>query len=298
MVPLNRTLIVGSAGIALGVVLGAIGALVVMEMVTPPRSSSSSTLPVEERSRALVESPNRDLQAVRRLREGTAEAPAAVAGRLEQVQLSVAAPEEVPEGGATSPGMDTGIRLSPSVYATAFYAFDPIAPEDFDVFAPAASERPEVTLVALVLWRGAPGWFLRSEAEAETPFQAGSLDQPGGGWETVARVGPVGGEVLELNWNAMTRVMRLQGMNVFLGDDNVILVDGAGSAAGMQVVGTYRVAETRFRIGDYAALVRQSDELRDYLRCELPLPDAAPADAAEQYVVDVLRGHFRRMCEG
>ena len=292
---MNRTLIVGSAGIALGVVLGAIGALVVMDMVTPPRSfSSSSTLPVEERSRALVERRNRELRAVRGLQEGTAEAPSALAGRLEQVQLSVAAPEEIPEGGATSPGMDSGIRLSPSVYAISFYAFDPIAPEDFDVFAPAARELEEVTLVALVLWRGAPGWW---EAGAGA-FQAGSLDQPSGGWETVARVGPVGGQVLELNWNAKTRVMRVQGMDVFVGDDNVILVDGAGSAEGMQIVGTRRVAETRFTIGDYAALVHQSDELRDYLRCELPLPDAAPADAAEQYAVDVLRGHFSRMCEG
>ena len=153
-----------------------------------------------------------------------------------------------------------------------------------------------MTLVVLVLWRGAPGWFLRSEAGA-VAFQGGSLDRPSGGWETVARFGPVGGQMLDLTWNAETRVMQVQGMDVFLGDDNVILVDGAGSAEGMQVVGTRRVPETRFRIGDYAALLHPSDELRDYLRCELPLPDAEPADAAEQYVVDVLRGHFSRMCE-
>ena len=289
---MNRTLLVGCAGIALGVVLGAIGARVVMDIVTPPRSfSSSSTLSVEEQSRARVERRNRELEALRGLQEGTAEAPAAVGGR--QVQLSVAAPEEIPEGGVTSSGMDSGIGLSPSVYAISFYAFDPIAPEDFDVFPSAAREREEVTLVALVLWRGAPGWFLRSEAGAEALQGGGSS----GGWETVARVGPVGGQMLELTWNAETRVMQVQGLDVFMGDDNVILVDGAGSAEGMQVVGTRRVAETRFRIGDYAALLHQSDELRDYLRCEMPLPDAEPAASAEQYVGDVLRGHFSRMCE-
>ena len=184
---MNRTLIVGSAGIALGVVLGAIGALVVMDIVTPPRSfSSSSTLPVEARPRALVERRNRELKALRGLQEGAAEAPAAVAGLLE-MQLSVAAPEEIPEGGVTPgvtpPGMDSGIKLSPSVYANSFYAFDPIAREDFGGFPPIDRELEGVTLVALVLWRGAPGWFLRSEAGAQV-FQGraeASTDPTGAG---------------------------------------------------------------------------------------------------------------------
>ena len=41
----------------------------------------------------------------------------------------------------------------------------------------------------------------------------------------------------------------------------------------MQILGTRRVAEPTFTMGDYAAVLRQSEELRDYLRCDLPLPD-------------------------
>ena len=55
---------------------------------------------------------------------------------------------------------------------------------------------------------------------------------------------------------------------------------GVGSAERIQVVGTRRVAEPRFTLGDYAALIRQSDEPSDYLRCELPLPgDTKPRRA-------------------
>lgn len=229
-----------------------------------------------------------------------ATAEPAPAGRVEHVQLSVAAPVDIPEGQAvTSPSVGSGIGLSPSVFANAFTLADPIALESFDVFSPGATEPEEVTLVALVLWRGAPGWFLPSEADAEAAahFQAGSMRRPDFGPETVARFGPRGGLVLELAWNSETRGMRIQGMDVALGDDNVILVDGAGSAEGMRIVGTSRVSETRFTQGDYAALIHQSDELRDYLRCELPLPDAEPGASAEQHLVmDVLREHFGRTC--
>ena len=272
-----RTVIRWIVGAAVGVVLGAGGLLVLQNVGAPP-----------DGGREALGGP-----------EGTTAEPEP-AGRVEHVQLSVAAPVDIPEGQVeTFPSVGSGTGLSPSVFANAFTLADPIALQDFDVFSPGATEPEEVTLVALVLWRGAPGWFLPSEADAEAAahFQAGSMHRPDFGPETIARFGPRGGLVLELAWNSATRGMRVQGMDVALGDDNVILVDGAGSAEGMRIVGTNRVSETRFTQGDYAALIHQSDELRDYLRCELPLPDAEPGDAAEQYLVDVLREHFRRTCE-
>ena len=265
-------------GVAVGVALGAGGVLVLQNVGTPV-----------DGGREALGGPGED----------PTEEPAP-AGRVEHVRLSVAAPRDIPEGQAvTSPSVESGTGLSPSVFANAFTLADPIALQDFDVFSRGATGPLEVTLVALVLWRGAPGWFLPSEADANAAayFQAGSVDRPDFGPETVARFGPRGGHVLEMAWNSETRVMRVQGMDVALGDDNVILVDGAGSAEGMRVVGTSRVAETRFTQGDYAALIHQSDELRDYLRCELPLPEAKPSDAAEQYLMNVLRGQFGRTCE-
>ena len=272
-----RTVTRWIVGVAVGVVLGAGGVLVLQNVGTPADGGREALGGPED-----------------------ATAEPAPSGRVEHVDLSVASPAEVPEGQvATSPSVGSGTGLSPSVFANAFTLADPIALQDFDVLSPGATGPEEVTLVALVLWRGAPGWFLPSEADADAAvnFQAGSMRRPDFGPETVARFGPRGGLVLELAWNSEMRVMRVQGMDVALGDDNVILVDGAGSAEGMRIVGTSHVSETRFMQGDYAALIHQSDELRDYLRCELPLPDAEPGDAAEQYLVDVLREHFGRTCE-
>jgi len=48
-------------------------------------------------------------------------------------------------------------------------------------------------------------------------------------------------------------------------------------------------------LGDYAALIHQSDELRDYLRCELPLPDdTKPSEVPEQYM-NILGEHLNRV---
>lgn len=223
-------------------------------------------------------------------------------GHTEHVTLSTRMPD-VAEGEVhVGVGVDSGVGLSPSVRANAFTLGDPISPEDFSREPPEAFFREppeafgpeEVTLVALVLWRGGPGWFLRSETDVSR-FSQTSIPRADGVWETVAHVGPPG-HVFELAWNPETRVMRIQGVEVALGDDNVILVDGVGSAEGIQVVGTRRVANPRFTLGDYAALIGQSDELRDYLRCELPLPeDTKPPDAPEQYM-DILREHLNRIC--
>ena len=123
-----------------------------------------------------------------------------------------------------------------------------------------------------------------------------SIPRADGVWETVARVGPPG-HAFDLAWNPETRVVRLHGVAVTLGGNNVILVDGVGSAEGMQIVGTRRVADPRFTMGDYAALLRQSEELRDYQLCDSPLPDdAKPPDAPEQYL-HILREHLNRVCE-
>lgn len=197
-------------------------------------------------------------------------------------------------------GVDSGIGLSPSVYANSFTLGDPVAREDLLDPVGRSPLSEETTLVALILWRDEPGWFLRTDGEAVSGMQSGSW-RPDEVWETIARVGPPG-RPFNLAWNAEARVMRIEGTEVPLGDDNVILVDGAASNEGMEILGTRRVAETRFRMGDTGALIRQSDELREYLRCEVPLPDdlAAPnwpERYLEQYF-ETMHRHLGRICEG
>ena len=67
------------------------------------------------------------------------------------------------------------------------------------------------------------------------------------------------------------------------------------------ILGTRRVPDRRFRHGDYGALIGQSAELREFLRCELPLPDDIPVpdlapEVVTQYVA-MIRRAVGRVCE-
>ena len=152
--------------------------------------------------------------------------------------------------------------------------------------------------MVLILRRDQPGWFLRGGDEvvgSQTLSQ-----QPDGEWETVARFGPPG-QQFEFAWNDEARVVRIEEREVPLRDDNVVLVDGAANEEDFVILGTRRVPDTRFRHGDYGALIGQSDELREFLRCELPLPDDIPlpdlaSEVVEQYVATIRRA-VGQVCE-
>ena len=153
--------------------------------------------------------------------------------------------------------------------------------------------------MVLFLRRDEPGWFLRGGDEPVVGSQTLS-QQPDGQWETVARIGPPG-QQFEFAWSDEARVGRIEEREVPLGDDNVVLVGGAANEDAFVILGTRRVPDTRFRHGDYGALIRQSAELREFLRCELPLPgdipvpDLAPA-VVTQYVATIRRA-VGRVCE-
>ncbi len=151
--------------------------------------------------------------------------------------------------------------------------------------------------MVLILRRDDPGWFLRGGDE-----MTGSqfFQHPDGQWEAVARSGPPG-QQFEIAWNDEERVVRIEEREVPLGDDNVVLVDGAANEEAFVILGTRRVPDTRFRHGDYGALIRQSAELREFLRCELPLPDEVPvpdlARAVVTHYVAMIRPAVGRVCE-
>ena len=50
-------------------------------------------------------------------------------------------------------------------------------------------------------------------------------------------------------------------------------MDGAANEEEFAILGTRRVPDTTFRHGDYGTPSRQSAELREFPRCERPLPD-------------------------
>ena len=87
--------------------------------------------------------------------------------------------------------------------------------------------------MVLILLRGQPGWFLRPGDDSASILSGGNVPRRDGGWETIARVGPPN-RPFDLVWNGETRILRLEGLRVTVGDDNVILVDGAGSDHGLR----------------------------------------------------------------
>ena len=217
-------------------------------------------------------------------------------GESQEVTLSSRAPRE----GTVGVGADSGTGVSPSVFANSFTRGDPLTVEQIE--DPDLRPEPfeETNLVVLILRRDEPGWFLRRGGDEDVGWQTFS-QQPDGQWEAVvARLGPPG-QQFDFAWNDEARVVRIEEREVPLGDDNVVLVDGAANEEEFVILGTRRVPDTRFRHGDYGALIRQSDELREFLRCELPLPDDIPVpdlapEVVEQYVA-MIRRAVGRVCE-
>ena len=216
-------------------------------------------------------------------------------GTSQVVALSARAPQE----GTVGVGADSGAGVSPSVYANSLTRGDPQPVAEFEDPDLRVELPEETNLVVLILRRDEPGWFLRGGDEV-VGWQTLS-QQPDGQWETVvARIGPPG-QQFEFAWSDEARVVRIEEREVPLGDDNVVLVDGAANEEEFVILGTRRVPDTRFRHGDYGALIRQSAELREFLRCELPLPDDIPVpDLAPEVVtlyVATIRRAVGRVCE-
>lgn len=128
------------------------------------------------------------------------------------------------------------------------------------------------TLELIVLWRGTPGWFA-TQSSSGSGGRVGS-GTGGGVWrERIQR----GEHELEVSFTFATRTAIVQGKEVSLRDANAILVDRVDSPAGPRVVGTLKVdARLGSEPGPAAILpvLGRSREILEYLRCDVPLPDA------------------------
>jgi hypothetical protein len=124
-----------------------------------------------------------------------------------------------------------------------------------------------VLLDLLVLWRGTPGWFDENNSAGV------------GGPDGVHRLA-FGSRAVQLRFDSGARAVHVAGQVVALADDNVLLLDEVDSNQGIRVVGTLRV-EPRLAAGaptgsdedPLDALVRQSPQLFDYLRCDPSLSE-------------------------
>ena len=159
------------------------------------------------------------------------------------------------------------------------------------------------TLELLILWRGSPGWFRKSDGGASGGGQGGTM---GPAPTPMLRTQWIsqGGVNLTVRFDAAARRAWIQDSEIALGDANVVLVDSVDSAAGPQVVRTLRIdpeyqttvealpqgpltargPRTRPHVVPIQTFIRRSPELVEFLQCDTRLPDAS---AYEQQVFDM-----------
>jgi hypothetical protein len=123
------------------------------------------------------------------------------------------------------------------------------------------------TIDLLVLWRGSAGWFLRGTTPSRSSGSAS------GGTLQVAAT--YGGIDVTVDLVESTRVARIGGRDVRLGDANVIFVDDTDSAAGPRVVGTTRIDPALPDgpgVPPVVEVLRRSPDVVSFLRCDVRMP--------------------------
>jgi hypothetical protein len=137
-------------------------------------------------------------------------------------------------------------------------------------------------LELLVLWRGAPRWYLR-----------GSSSMSGGGsghaFHSTTRFGDID---LQVDFDAQARVAHVQGMRVELHDDNVILVDDIAGPGKPKVAGTRRIDMSLPQPDgvppSFGAVLRRSSEVLSFVGCDAE-PSGAKASATPDRWCEQLR---------
>jgi hypothetical protein len=135
------------------------------------------------------------------------------------------------------------------------------------------------TLDLLVLWRGTPGWPLKSTS-------SGGSGGGGGGSRRGMTVNQ-GGLSLYAAFDGNSRTAQIEEQTVRLGDNNVVLVDDVDGPRGPRVLKVLRVDPSLPDPRRIDAVIAKSQELRTYMRCDAQLPDAR-----QQALIDVLCSRY------
>jgi hypothetical protein len=129
-------------------------------------------------------------------------------------------------------------------------------------------------LELLVLWRGTPGWWATNSSGSSG---GGSSSSSRGPW---SHRFSGGGQTFEISGDTSARTADILGKTIDLTKGNAVLIDGVDSPNGPQIVGTL-VVDPQLPNGavpnQIPMLLGRVKELREYLRCEAPLPLSNPA---------------------
>jgi len=154
--------------------------------------------------------------------------------------------------------------ISPTVMVTFITRGESTRPQP----PPSPPPSGPVTLELMVLWRGAPGWFLK-----------GGQQSSSGGGDDKGHVNvrlEQAGVVLEVNLDRPMGMAHIGGQEVVLGDANVIMVDDVDVPGGLHVAGTRSVDPRTQALPDGVyTVLRGAPDLISFLRCEARLPEPA-----------------------
>lgn len=128
----------------------------------------------------------------------------------------------------------------------------------------------------LVLWRGTPGWFSKGRGGAGASSGGG-----GGSGPRAFQYFSQGGLTFTIEFDHEQHTVKILNETLSLKEVNVVLVDFVDSRGGPAIVGWRWVdpgpsAPPIVPEGapdPIAGVIRRSDELFDYLRCDLGVPD-------------------------
>src|SRR6185503_5800483 len=186
---------------------------------------------------------------IRELLSHSVSRPAAIALAAMLAPLQPAGPPA--SGGGTQ-------IASPSVVATTFSRLDATG----------------AALELLVLWRGAPGWFLGTDGSRTVTREEAIGGRHDGDRRVLVHLASFGAHVLQLRFDRAARLVNLQGIDVSLGDANVVLVDRVDNPSGPVISGTERVEWKVERLPvPLRPLLRSSPKLHEFLRCDTSLTD-------------------------
>src|SRR5262245_23951185 len=125
-------------------------------------------------------------------------------------------------------------------------------------------------LELLVLWRGTPGWWATGSSGS-----SGGVNSSRGAW---SQRFSQGGQDFEIRGDSNAHTADILGRTFDLTKGNAILLDEVDSPGGPRIVGTVAV-DPRLPNGtdpnQILMLLGRVKELRDYLRCDTPLPNPA-----------------------
>jgi len=126
----------------------------------------------------------------------------------------------------------------------------------------------------LMLWRGQPGWFYRSEGGRGS---GGSADVGAGSKGRVSQYSTFGDVTIGFDADFDAAVVALEHTSVRLGQINTVVVDAVDGSAARRISAT-RWTEPRLPlVGDVnLELARRSSALLNDLQCDIPMPKPPP----------------------